>query len=64
MITTDTSVELKSMKPKRTRGTTAGQFRFGSRRERIDWRLLHGIDLEKLVRLSSHTTYHVQNQSY
>jgi hypothetical protein len=24
-------------------------FRFGQRRQRIDWRLLHGVDLEKLV---------------
>ncbi len=24
-------------------------FHFGRRRERIDWRLLHGVDLDKLV---------------
>jgi hypothetical protein len=35
-------------------GRPAGQaqctpFRFGTRRERIDWRLLHGVDVEKLV---------------
>ena len=24
-------------------------FRFGARRERIDWRLLHGVDVDKLV---------------
>lgn len=28
----------------------AVNFQFGARRDRIDWRLLHGVDLERVVR--------------
>lgn len=31
----------------------AVSFQFGARRDRIDWRLLHGVDLERVVRKQS-----------
>lgn len=46
----DTSMEIKPG-THRARSASQGLFRFGLRRERIDWRLLHGVDLDKLVRL-------------